>query len=165
MKRKLAVFLGSSLSLTTSWHCAASLPASAQDWFKTGTGLGVTKARLAAPDIAARSASSAATRENFSRRAVVRPGILRRSRYGSPSFYPTQIPSQPSEIEGGGLGGRSGQRLHGRIRQFDGGRNDLAAAGFLSDVHNPTAPLALQKIYRGERDGRRCAASRASVCR
>ncbi|HSY59112.1 MAG TPA: hypothetical protein VK795_06095, partial [Terriglobales bacterium] len=26
---------------------------------------------------------------------------------------------------------------------------NLAAAGFLSDVHNPTAPIALQKIYRG----------------
>jgi len=26
---------------------------------------------------------------------------------------------------------------------------NLAVAGFLSDVHNPTAPLALQKIYRG----------------
>ena len=31
-------------------------PAAAQDWFKTGTGLGVTKARLALPDTVARSA-------------------------------------------------------------------------------------------------------------
>jgi TolB protein len=36
----------------------------------------------------------------------------------------------------------------------------LAAAGFLSDVHNPTAPIALQKIYRGattDADARRLA--------
>ena len=34
------------------------------------------------------------------------------------------------------------------------------AAGFLSDVHNPTAPIALQKIYRGassDADARRLA--------
>jgi hypothetical protein len=30
-------------------------PSAAQDWFKTGTGLGVTKVRLALPDAAARS--------------------------------------------------------------------------------------------------------------
>ena len=30
-------------------------PAAAQDWFKTGTGLGVSKARLALPDTVGRS--------------------------------------------------------------------------------------------------------------
>ena len=38
--------------------------------------------------------------------------------------------------------------------------SNLAVAGFLSDVHNPTAPLALQKIYRGaatDADARRLA--------
>jgi TolB protein len=38
--------------------------------------------------------------------------------------------------------------------------SNLAAAGFLTDVHNPTAPIALQKIYRGaatDADARRLA--------
>src|SRR5450756_1513191 len=35
-----------------------TLPASAQDWFRTGTGLGVTKARVAVADFAGKSPSS-----------------------------------------------------------------------------------------------------------
>ena len=56
MKRKFA-FLSAFWALAIVL-LATSLPATAQDWFKTGTGLGVTKARLAAPDIAARSAAA-----------------------------------------------------------------------------------------------------------
>ena len=33
----------------------AARPSAAQDWFKTGTGLGIAKARVAVPDTAARS--------------------------------------------------------------------------------------------------------------
>jgi TolB protein len=55
---------------------------------------------------------------------------------------------------------RARQRIHGRLRKPIGEGTNLAAAGFLSDVHNPTAPIALQKIYRGaatDADARRLA--------
>ena len=99
----------------------------------------------------ARSTSGQPLREDFPRRAVGRPRILRRHRPGQPELLSHSTdPSQPSELEGAGLGRRSRERLHGGLWQFEPGRlGNLAVAGYLSDVHNPTAPLALQKIYRG----------------
>src|SRR6202142_2499976 len=96
MKRKFAL-------LSTFWALAivllgTSLPATAQDWFKTGTGLGVTKARLAAPDIAVRSAPAAPLEKTFHDvlwADLEYSGVLDMV---SPSFYPTQVPSQPSEM-------------------------------------------------------------------
>src|SRR6202142_1815713 len=75
-----------------------SLPATAQDWFKTGTGLGITKARLAAPDLAARSAAAQPLEKTFHDvlwSDLEYSGVLDMV---SPSFYPTQVPSQPSEM-------------------------------------------------------------------
>jgi TolB protein len=40
-------------------------PAAAQDWFKTGTGLGVSKVRVAAPDFVIRGATSPALEKTF----------------------------------------------------------------------------------------------------
>ncbi|MBZ5503624.1 MAG: translocation protein TolB [Acidobacteriia bacterium] len=135
-------------------------PASAQDWFKTGTGLGVTKARVAAPDTAARSAAAEPLAKTF--RDVLRAdldysGILE---LVSPSFYPTQAPSQPSELklqEWVAAPVEAYMVAYGNLT-VDG--SNLAFAGFLSDVHNPAAPLVLQKIYRAantEADARKLA--------
>ena len=67
----------------------------------------------------------------------------------SPSFYPSKIPSQPSELnapEWANAPANANMLAYGNL-SIEG--SNLAAAGFLSDVHNPTAPIALQKIYRG----------------
>src|SRR5450631_1167164 len=76
------------------------LPASsaAQDWFRTGTGLGVAKPRVAVADFASRSASTPSLATLFS--DVVRndldfSGILD---LASKSFYPSQVPSAPAEL-------------------------------------------------------------------
>ena len=123
-------------------------PAAAQDWFKTGTGLGVSKVRLAAPELAVRAQRPALekTFHDVLWADLEYSGVLD---IVSPSFYP-DADSQPAERnECGGLGGRSRQRVHGGLRESVIEGSNLAVAGFLSDVHNPTAPLALQKIYRG----------------
>jgi hypothetical protein len=73
--------------------------ASAQDWFKTGTGLGVTKARVAVPEFAIRTATPPALEKTFHDvlwADLDYCGILE---LVSPSFYPTQIPSQPSDVK------------------------------------------------------------------
>lgn len=135
-------------------------PASAQDWFKTGTGLGVTKARVAAPDTAARSAAAeplAITFRDVLRADLDYSGVLE---LVSPSFYPTQAPSQPSELklqDWVAAPVEAYMVAYGNLT-LDG--SNLAFAGFLSDVHNPAAPLVLQKIYRAansEADARRLA--------
>jgi len=125
-------------------------PASAQDWFKTGTGLGVSKARLAAPDLAPRSAPAQPLEKTFHDvlwSDLEYSGVLDMV---SPSFYPTQVPSQPNEMKAADWAAAPANAYmvaYGNVT-VDGA--SLAVAGFLSDVHNPSAPLALQKIYRGE---------------
>src|SRR5277367_692150 len=138
----------------------AAQPAAAQDWFKTGTGLGVTKARLALPDTVARSTFAQPLPKTF--HDVVwadldYSGIVDMV---SPSFYPTQVPGQPSDLKADDWAAAPTSAYmvaYGNLSTYASG---IAFAGYLADVHNPTAPLALQKIYRGaatDADARRMA--------
>ena len=68
------------------------------DWFQTGTGMGVQKARIAVADFAPANPAAQPLGKEFSE--VVRAdldfsGIIEMV---SQSMYPTQIPSQPSEL-------------------------------------------------------------------
>src|ERR1700719_3133323 len=135
-------------------------PAAAQDWFKTGTGLGVSKVRVAAPDFAVRGATAPALEKTFHDvlwNDLEYSGILE---LVSASFYPSKIPSQQSELNApdwANAPANTNMLAYGNL-SLEG--SNLLAAGFLSDVHNPTAPIALQKIYRGassDADARRLA--------
>jgi len=139
---------------------ALSTPVAAQDWFKTGTGLGVTKARLAAPDIAVRAPAAQSLEKTFHDvlwSDLEYSGVVDMV---SQSFYPTQLPSQPSEMKAADWAAAPADAYmvaYGNMAQEG---SNLAVSGFLSDVHNPTAPLALQKIYRAgatDNDARRLA--------
>jgi len=147
MKQKLAFLLG--FVALAILALATSPPATAQDWFKTGTGLGVTKARLAAPDLAARSAAAQPLEKTFHDvlwADLEYSGVLDMV---SPSFYPTQVPSQPSEMRAADWSAEPVNAYMVAYGNITVEGASLAVAGFLSDVHNPAAPLALQKIYRG----------------
>jgi TolB protein len=147
MKRKSAFFSGFvALGLLI---LLSSLPAGAQDWFKTGTGLGVSKARLAAADMAVRSAGAQPLEKTFHDvlwSDLEYSGVLDMV---SPSFYPTQVPSQPSEMRAADWAAAPANAYMVAYGNMTMDGANLAVAGYLSDVHNPTAPLALQKIYRG----------------
>src|SRR5712692_8570649 len=74
-------------------------PALAQDWFKTGTGMGVEKARVAVPEFAARTNEAPPLEKLFHETLwgdLQYSGILE---LVSPSFYPTQVPGQPAELK------------------------------------------------------------------
>src|SRR5580704_6190220 len=123
--------------------------ASAQDWFKTGTGLGVSKARVAVPEFALRQPVSPALEKTFHDvlwADLDYCGILE---LVSPSFYPPQIPSQPGEVKFADWAAAPANVYMLAYGNLSVEGSNLAAAGFLSDVHNPQAPIALQKIYRG----------------
>jgi len=78
----------------------------------------------------------------------------------SPSFYPLQAPGQPSELnaqEWAAAPANAYMIAYGNLTT-DGA--NIAFAGYLSDVHNPASPPAIQKIYRGaatDGDARRLA--------
>jgi TolB protein len=140
----LLVFAAFAVALAIAAPCA-----SAQDWIKTGTGLGVTKVRLAVPDIAARSATATAFAKTFHDvlwNDLDYSGIVEMV---SPSFYPTQAPSQPSELQAQAWSAAPANAFMIAYGNLTNDGTNLAAAGFLSDVRNAGAPPALQKIYRG----------------
>jgi len=128
---------------------ASPRPTAAQDWFKTGTGLGVTKARVAVPDTVARSAFGEPLPKTFHDvlwADLEYSGILD---LVSPSFYPLQMPSQPNELKAEDWSAAPANAYMVAYGNLTTDGSNLAFAGFLSDVRNPSAPLALQKIYRG----------------
>jgi TolB protein len=125
------------------------LPAAAQDWFKTGTGLGVSKVRLALPDTVGRSTFAQPLPKTF--HDVVwadldYSGILDMV---SPSFYPLQAPAQPSELKSQDWAAAPANAYMVAYGNLGNDGTGVAFSGYLSDVRNPSAPLALQKIYRG----------------
>lgn len=146
----------------TALFLIAALPAAAQgqDWFKTGTGLGITKARVAVPDTAARSSFTQPLPKTFHDvlwADLDYSGILD---LVSPSFYPLQSPGQPSELNAPAWAAAPANAYMVAYGNMTTDGNSLSFAGYLSDVHNPQAPPVLQKIYRGavtDPDARRLA--------
>jgi TolB protein len=156
MKRSFALLL----AVVATMLFLSAGPSAAQDWFKTGTGLGVSKARLAVPEIAVRSTSVQALEKTFHDvlwADLDYCGILD---LVSPSFYPLQVPGQPSELKASDWAAAPASAYMVAYGSMTANGTDLAVAGYLSDVNNPSAPLALQKIYRGaamDADARRLA--------
>ena len=124
-------------------------PLAAQDWIKTGTGLGVAKARLAAPDLAARSTQAQPLEKTFHGvlwNDLEYSGILDMV---SQSFYPMQVPSQPSELNAPQWSAAPASAYMVAYGNMTVDGTGLSVAGFLSGVNSPGAAPALQKIYRG----------------
>src|SRR5882762_9813429 len=101
MKNALCLYLNLCLSvfICGSIFLLGSAPTSAQDWFRTGTGLGVSKARVAVADFVGKSPSAQPLGVEFS--DIVRSdldfsGILD---LVSKSFYPLQSPGTPAEVD------------------------------------------------------------------
>jgi TolB protein len=126
------------------------LPAQgSQDWFRTGTGLGVDKPRVAVADFAPRADSAKPHSQLFTQ--VVRDdlqfsGILD---LVSPSFYPTQVPTIPAELKN--LDWTTPQ-INANLVAFGNlteAASEVVISGWLFDVRNPTAQAVVGKIYRG----------------
>ena len=113
MTRKLAIIA----TLFTAALLLCTSNASAQDWFKTGTGLGVSKARLAVPEFAVRQSATPALEKTFHDvlwSDLEFCGVLD---LVSPSFYPpaNSQPAQRSHFRG--MGSPTGECVHAGLRQ------------------------------------------------
>ena len=156
MTRKIA-FVVAIVFLVFVWEAR---PAAAQAWFTTGTGLGVSKAKVAVPDFAARSAAAQPLENTFHSvlwSDLQYSGILD---LVSPSFYPKEVPSQPSELKAQDWSAAPASAYMVAYGNLNTDASGLAVSGYLSDVSTAAAPVALQKIYRGaatNEDARRLA--------
>lgn len=138
----------------------AAAPAFAQDWFKTGTGMGVEKARVAVPEFAARSAEAQPLEKTFHDTLwgdLEYSGILE---LVSPSFYPTQVPGQPQDLKAQDWSQAPANAYMVAFGNVGVNGNDLAIFGWLYDVRSPSASAVLAKGYHGaptDADARRIA--------
>jgi len=128
--------------------CGAS-PADAQDWFKTGTGLGVAKARVAVPEFGAAAQPAQPLEQTFH---TVLWNDLQYSgaiELVSPSFYPTSVPTDPSQIRTTDWSNAPANTYMLAFGSLDAQGSSLAVSGYLDAVNAPAPISALQKIYRG----------------
>jgi TolB protein len=121
----------------------------AQDWVRTGTGLGVDKPRLAVADFAARNDATKNHSALFTQ--VVRDdlqfsGILE---LVSPSFYPQQMPSLPAELKNQAW---TDQPVNASLVAFGNlteSSAEVEIQAWLYDVKSPSAQAVIGKVYRG----------------
>jgi TolB protein len=145
MRRRLmalaVAFAAAGMALGTA-RCA-----SAQDWFQTGTGLGVTKVRLAVPETAVRSAPAQPFQKTFHDVLWADLNYSGIVDMVSESFYPLSAPSQPSELNAQQWSAQPCNAYMVAYGNLSVNGTSLSLAGYLSQVNNQTATTALQKIY------------------
>ncbi len=128
--------------------CTAQ-PAAAQDWFKTGTGLGVAKARLAVADFGVADASAQPLEKTFHDvlwNDLEYSGIVE---LVSPSFYPPSAPTQPGQLHPTDWSAAPANAFMLAFGSLDVQGTNLAANANLFDVRSAAGAAVLQKIYRG----------------
>ncbi|MGH9681181.1 MAG: Tol-Pal system beta propeller repeat protein TolB, partial [Candidatus Acidiferrales bacterium] len=124
-------------------------PAAAQDWFRTGTGLGVSKARIAVPDFAPKSPTAQAFATEFA--TVVRAdldysGIVEMV---SPSYYPLQTPGMPSAVDFKSWSAAPASAQLLAFGSLSTDNNSLEIQAWLNDLSNASLPSLIGKVYRG----------------
>jgi len=126
-----------------------ALPTCAQDWFRTGTGLGVEKPRIAVPDFAARvdnAKSHAGLFTQTVRDDLAFSGVID---LVSPSFYPVTVPSAPNELQKLAW---TDPPLNSNFVAFGNlteSATEVAISGWCYDVRSPSNEAVVGKIYRG----------------
>jgi TolB protein len=139
------------ISICVLLLCGLFVPgrAAAQAWFQTGTGLGVEKPRVAVADFAARADTAKSHSQLFTQ--VVRDdlqfsGILD---LVSPSFYPTQVPTVPSELRNPDW---TTPQINANLVAFGNlteSASEVVISGWLYDVRSPSTQAVVGKVYRG----------------
>src|SRR5271170_802297 len=120
-----------------------------QDWFRTGTGLGVEKPRIAVTDFVPKADGDKAHASLFT--SVVRDdlafsGIVE---LASPSFYPQKNPSQPGELQ---MLDWSQPPVNANFLAFGNlseTSSEVAIFAWMYDVRSTSKEAVVGKVYRG----------------
>ena len=123
--------------------------ASAQDWIRTGTGLGVEKVRLAASDFKAstqdpKNADLLKTFNDTLWNDLDNAGIFD---LVSKSFYPEQVPGQPTEVNFAAWNVPPPNASMLAFGNLGVSADKVQVQGWLYDVKNTASPQVLGKQY------------------
>jgi TolB protein len=127
-----------------------ALPSSAQDWIKTGTGLGMEKVRLAVPDFKP-STSDAKNGDLLNVfngtlwNDLENAGIFDMA---SKSFYPLATPGNPADVKFDVWGSAPVNAAMLAFGNLGVTGNSVTVQGWLYDVKNVTSPQVLGKQYQ-----------------
>ena len=136
--------------LATFFLLLVALPAFSQDWFRTGTGLGVEKPRIAVPDFAARVDNAKSHSSLFTqtvRDDLAFSGVID---LVSPSFYPTTVPTAPNELQKLTW---TDPPLNSNFVAFGNlteSATEVSISAWCYDVRSPSNEAVVGKIYRGD---------------
>jgi TolB protein len=123
---------------------------SAQDWIRTGTGLGVEKIRLAAPDFKLVTTDSGTQNLAMTFNTTLSNDLQAAGIFDmvSRSFYPLSVPGAPQEVHLSDWGSpppNANMLAFGNLGVQAGSLN---VQGWLYDTKNPQSPQVLGKQYR-----------------
>jgi len=124
-------------------------PTAPQDWFRTGTGLGVEKARVAVADEVAGNPGSQPLAQLFTdtvRADLEYSGILD---LVSKSFQPQAAPGGPAALVPAQWTDAPANAQFVAYGTLTASGNNLAVDAWLNDVRTPAAPPAIGKRYPG----------------
>jgi TolB protein len=128
---------------------AVAIPAVAQDWIRTGTGLGMEKVRLAVPDFAA----SAQAPQNPDLLKVFNTTLWNDLDNAgifdmvSKSFYPLALPGNPPDVRFDAWNTPPPNASMLAFGNLGATGNNMTIQGWLYDVKNITSPQVLGKQY------------------
>ena len=139
----------SSALLAAALFLILARQASAQDWFRTGTGLGAEKARVAVADFASHNDAARTHATLFTE--VVRndlqfSGIIE---LVSPSFYPKLAPAAPAELRPQPWIDPPSNAQFLAFGNLAESLAEVAIEAWFYDIRNPAAPPVVGKVYRG----------------
>ncbi len=118
-------------------------------WFRTGTGLGVDKIRLAVAEFASRDDNAKTHSAQFTQ--IVRDDLAFSGvvELVSPSFYPAQSPTQPSELQNAAWTDPQVNSHYVAFGNLSETTSEVAIQAWLYDATLPSSPSVVGKIYRG----------------
>ena len=129
--------------------CLLSSIVQAQDWVKTGTGLGVEKVRLAVADfkLSTNDPANAALLKTFNDTLWNDLDVSGVVELVSKSFYPLQVPGQPPEVNFSGWNAPPPNAAMLAFGNLGVAGGKLTVQGWLFDVKNTQSPQVLGKQY------------------
>ena len=138
-----------SSTLIAAWLVLLAAASSAQDWIRTGTGLGVERVRLAASDFkpSTADANNAALLKTFNDTLwndLDNAGIFD---LVSKSFYPLQVAGQPSEVNFSAWNSPPPNASMLTFGNLGAAAGKVTVQGWLYDVKNEKSPQVLGKQY------------------
>ena len=153
-KRLIGLAVALALGALVVGARTAALPGPApQDWFRTGTGIGVKKVRLALPDFSTANAATQPLGQVFDQvlwSDLEYSGVIDMV---SKSFYPlpSTWPSQPSQLQGKQQQWSAAPANAAMIAfgNMSATGTSLSVSGWLEDLTNTAAPPMLSKVYQG----------------